>query len=96
MSVRDPKPTLMTCPDTLSTSLIGGRDQTSKLANLVKGIEGVQHDIRRDENFYDNHWAPYLIANASLPQIYNAGSRVPGFEENFSELIELLERKLAE
>lgn len=50
-----------------------------KLAELVQGIEGVQHDRNRDEAFFDNHWVPYLSANASLPQIYNASSRTPGF-----------------
>lgn len=49
------------------------------IAKLVIGIEGVQNDVRRDEKFFDDHWTPYLIANASLPQIYNASSRIPGF-----------------
>jgi len=50
-----------------------------KLAELVQGIEGVQNDRNRDEAFFDNHWVPYLAANASLPQIYNASRRTPGF-----------------
>ncbi len=49
------------------------------LAELVQGIEGVQYDRDRDEAFFDNHWVPYLAANASLPQIYNASRRTPGF-----------------
>ena len=51
------------------------------LAELVLGIEGVQNDRERDEAFFDNHWVPYLAANASLPQIYNASRRVPGIPD---------------
>jgi hypothetical protein len=55
------------------------KDLQRDLAYLALGIEGIQNDVLRYERFLDNQWTPFLTENASLPQIYSASSRVPGY-----------------
>ena len=68
-----------------------------RLAHLVRGINGVQNDVLRDERFYDNFWTPYLAENGSIPQIYNASNRIPGNPgdeyETHLYAVEILEKR---